>query len=517
METNNDSFFLLQYAISVAIALTLSVIPPVANNVFHGRSNDVIFTVVVMWQPNIGSTTKRTFNRVIGTAMGAVWSYFLLAVTYGVTGTSWSDSPQKWIVSGFLASFWAFVCTINASRYKAYAYMWFVAGFTVPLVCLTLLRAPSPPWTAAGERISNVLIGISINWLVSMIIFPISAYRMAKENYASSCSAIGTLLYSLPDLFEPVSTDSSLGVRDEPYVSAMRALEKTFGTKALYHPFQDKEFATSIFLSNRCRCLLADVSTFIGPAEDENLLFRTPRRIPKGRIALAITASNFLLDFVVQILAIKLDFFPSEPWKLPATLYNAMLRAISAFAISLDQLDIAVHQGGRTMESSVQSLSEADETVADFIKISYRMLHDFYQLPPEADNPCLKNAELLLVYVFISMFQQIKSVFYAASKAFMFDCSKAECLAEDVAYAEDCLTQLDHGAETLIGMMMELSTSHSSNLESNLCRSSTIGLSVEGTDPIVSRSHGSRPDTAHGVETLRKAQEWLRRLRHRPI
>ena len=499
----------------MAIALTLSVIPPVANNVFHGRSNDVIFTVVVMWQPNIGSTTKRTFNRVIGTVMGAIWSYFLLAVTYGVTGTSWSDSPQKWIVSGFLASIWAFLCTINGSRYPAYAYMWFVAGFTVPLVCQTLLRAPSPPWTDAAERLLNVIIGISINWLVSMFIFPISAYRMAKENYASNCSAMGTLLYSLPDLFEPVSTtDSSQGVSDEPYVSTMRALENTFGAKAVFHPFQNQEFATSISQSNRCRCLLADVSAFIGPAEDENLLFRTPHRIPKGRIALAIDASNFLLDFVVQILAIKLDFFPSEAWKLPSRLYYALLRAISAFAVSLDQLDIVVHKGGQNIESAIQSLSDAEKAAADFIKISYQMLYDFHHLPPEADNPCLKNAELLLVYVTISMFQQIKSVFYAASKAFMLSHPTAESLAEDSVYAEDCLSQLDHGAETLIGMMMELSTSHSSNIELNLRRSSTLALSDEGLNN--SQLRGYRQDTAYDAQTLHKALEWLRRLRHRP-
>lgn len=506
----------------MAIALTLSVIPAVSDNVFHGRGADVIFTVVVMWQPNIGSTTTRAFNRTLGTAMGAVWSYLLLAITYGVTGTTWSDSAQKWIVSGFLASFWAFFCTINGTRYTAYAYMWFVAGFTVPLVCQTLLREPSPPWAAVGERLLNVIIGIFINWLISMIVFPISAYRMAKENYASSCSAIGTLLYSLPGLFESIPDGSKDNACEMTYFSAMRALEKTFGTKALYHPFKNKDFAASMSLTNRCRRLLADVSALIGPAEQESLLFRVPHRIPKGRITPSIDASHLLIDFIVQILALKLDFYPGEPWKLPEKLYDALIHTFHELASSLDQLDAAAHKGGNTIEIAIQRLFDAEKSVEDLIKLSYQMLEDLDHLPPD-EQQILSNAEILLVYISISMFQQIKSVIYASSRAFMFTHATATSQAEDAANAEDFLSQLDHGAETLIGMLMELSISHTAQVvtDPDLRKQDNdfnFGMQPESTQLIAKRAASDpvwNKNDASGA--LQKAKEYLRRLQHKSV
>ena len=517
-------FYVLQYAISVAIALTLSVIPAVSDNVFHGRGTDVIFTVVVMWQPNIGSTTMRAINRAVGTAMGAVWSYILLAITYGVTGTTWSDSAQKWIVSGFLASLWAFFCTLNGSRYTAYAYMWFVAGFTVPLVCQTLLREPTPPWSAVGERLLNVIIGIFINWLVSMIVFPISAYRMAKENYASSCSAVGTLLYSLPGLFEPIPEGSKDAAREMTYFSAMRALEKTFGTKALYHPFKNKDFAASISLTNKCRRLLADVSALIGPAEQEYLLFRLPHGIPKGRIIPSIDASQLLIDFIVQIIALKLDFFPGEPWKLPEKLHNALLHTFRELASSLGHLDVAVHKGGKTIDIAIQRLADAEKSVEDLIKLAYQMLDDLDHIPKgekQSIGP-LNNAEILLVYVSISMFQQIKSVIYASSRAFMFRHQTAMSQAEDAAKAEDFLSQLDHGAETLIGMLMELSISHTAHVVTD----SDLGKPTDVSNLETQLQKGTQLDRAasspasngnDASETIRKAKEWLKRLQHKSV
>ena len=70
------------------------------------------------------------------------------------------------------------------------------------LVTLSLLREPTPPWSDAIERLLNVIYGIVLSWLVAVILFPISAWRMVTDNYANSCSAIQDAVMALVDLFE---------------------------------------------------------------------------------------------------------------------------------------------------------------------------------------------------------------------------------------------------------------------------------------------------------------------------
>lgn len=212
----------IQYFVTISIALTLSVIPAVNSKVFNDRGTDVVFTVVVMWQPNIGSLNSRAFNRALGTAMAAIWSYVLLSITYVATGTTWTDSAQKWIVSGFLGAIWGSFCMLNGARFRTYSYMWFVAAFTVALVTLSLLREPTPPWADAGERLLNVIYGIVLSWLVAVILFPISAWRMVTDNYANSCLALQDAVTALVDLFE--STESPSGVKNEIIMTPLDTL-----------------------------------------------------------------------------------------------------------------------------------------------------------------------------------------------------------------------------------------------------------------------------------------------------
>ena len=245
----------LQYVVTISIALILTVIPAVNREVFNDRGNDVLFTVVVMWQPNIGSINSRAFNRALGTFMAAIWSYLLLGITYGATGTTWSDSPQKWIVSGFLGAIWGSFCMLNAARYRTYSYMWFVAGFTVALVTLSLLRLPTPPWADAAERLLNVIYGIVISWLVAVILFPISAWRMVTDNYANSCSAMRDAVLALADLFE--STDSPHGAENEIIIAPKDTLyQNEVGISAMYRPFEQRNLARAMSLSNRWVLLL---------------------------------------------------------------------------------------------------------------------------------------------------------------------------------------------------------------------------------------------------------------------
>ncbi len=57
--------FGIQYGVPVAISLILASIPVVAEKAFIDRPFDVIITVIVVWVPNIGTTTTRGVQRVL--------------------------------------------------------------------------------------------------------------------------------------------------------------------------------------------------------------------------------------------------------------------------------------------------------------------------------------------------------------------------------------------------------------------------------------------------------------------
>jgi len=143
----------------------------------------------------------------MGTALAAVYSYFMLGITYGINDASWANTPQQWIVYGGLTSIWAAFCIANIARYPAWAYLWIVGGFTVPLVTFEPMALQTAPWSAVGFRLVNVMCGVVIVWFVSVVVFPLSAFRIAKANYAATVGSMATFVKLLP---EQVSTGTTL-------------------------------------------------------------------------------------------------------------------------------------------------------------------------------------------------------------------------------------------------------------------------------------------------------------------
>lgn len=448
----------LQYFVTVLIAVILNTIPAVQSKVFNNRGADVVFTVVVMWQPNIGSLTSRAFNRAVGTGMAAVWSYVLLGITYGVTGLTWDSSPQKWIVSGFLGALWGAFCILNAARYKLYSYMWFVAGFTVALVCLSIMREPTPPWKAAGERLLNVIYGIFISWAVALIVFPISAWRVVRDNYSRSCSALGAAVASLPDIFESVEDVSEMEhMKERILVTPLNKLENTHGIGALYEPLNNPKLANALHLTNRARRLVSNITPFIGLAEKEVFYFRRPKRIPKGRIDISAHTSNLLIDYVIQILALKAEFFPRSDWKVNKPFYQALRKSFSSLAQTLQYLDVSIHKQGKRIDMVISSLQESATHVEHFATVAKTILDTFQKLSEKKQDKRapLQNAEILIVYLSFSMYLQTKCIILAASKAFMFTHPEAMAMVEKYMGAEDFLSLAHRGPENIISELME--------------------------------------------------------------
>lgn len=478
----------LQYFVTVSIALTLSVIPTVNSEVFNNRGTDVVFTVVVMWQPNIGSMNSRAFNRALGTAMAAIWSYLLLGITYGATGTTWSNSPQKWIVSGFLGAIWGSFCMLNGARFRTYSYMWFVAAFTVALVTLSLLREPTPPWRDAAERLLNVIYGIVISWLVAVILFPISAWRMVTDNYANSCTALQDAVLALVDLFE--STESPSGVKNEIIMTPLDTLcvvltdvrpacpmlphrpsdclfgfvcryLNEIGISAMYRPFEQPQLARAMRLSNRARRITAATAAFIGPAENESMLFRRPRMIPKGHLTNSIYASNILIDYIIQVLSLKMEFFPQASWKVNHDMYMAISSSFRGIAKVLGLMDGVIHQhsgGNKAIDDIVDALDQASLRIERLTILSKETLESFSELSTGVQDmrAPLQNAEILVVYLSLSMLLQSRGLLLAASKSFLFGDPEAQKRMEDAISRLDFMTETKQGPDAVVMHLLEL-------------------------------------------------------------
>lgn len=477
----------LQYFVTVLIAVILNTIPAVQSKVFNNRGADVVFTVVVMWQPNIGSLTSRAFNRAVGTGMAAVWSYVLLGITYGVTGKTWDSSPQKWIVSGFLGALWGAFCVLNAARYKLYSYMWFVAGFTVALVCLSLMREPTPPWGAAGERLLNVIYGIVISWAVAIVLFPISAWRVVRDNYSRSCNALSAAVASLPDLFEPVDDLSDIEhmKKERLFATPLNKLENIHGIGALYEPLSNPKLAKSLHLTNKARRLVGNIAPFIGLAEKEVFYFRRPKRIPKGRIDVSAHTSNLFIDYLIQILSLKMEFFPHGDWKVTRPFSQALGEVFTSLAKTLEYLDISIHKQGKGIDNVISSMEESLGQVENLSTVAKTILDSFQKLSEKKQDgrAPLQNAEILIVYLSFSMYLQTKCIVLAASKAFMFTNPEAMALVEKHVGAEDFLSLSHHGPENIISELMEGSM----------------------LSPFMSQGMGSCDDVSHQSNVLRKS------------
>ena len=188
-----------QYAVALGIATALTVVPVIWQKGFHNRPMDVCVTVVVVWQPNIGTVHGRALNRIFGTFLAAIWSYVLLSLSFAASGATWDNTPGKLIVAGFLAAIWAGFCTANMLRYPEKQYGWLVAGVTVPIVTLSLLRGgPSPPWAEVAWRLVNVCMGVVIVGIVAFTVFPLSARTVVNANFSAALTSMAELLRQLP-------------------------------------------------------------------------------------------------------------------------------------------------------------------------------------------------------------------------------------------------------------------------------------------------------------------------------
>jgi hypothetical protein len=422
--------FGVQYGVALGIAVALCVVPVIYNKGFHQRPTDVALTVVVTWSCNIGSAHNRALNRIVGTFMGAVWSYLVLALAFAATGGNWdNNNPGKFIIAGFWASFWAGFCIANMLRYPAKAYAWIVAGLTVPFVTLTLMRTgTSPPWEIVGWRVINVLIGVAIVWLVSLLVLPLSARTVVNSNFSAALHSMAELLRQLPVHLtaaadNPNSTD---GVGVSALSTAGSVSPQAFLTPIIA--------GAPIQLSLRVQRALADVSAAIPVLESEYLPHHRLRRVPKGATGAAVHAAQLMLDFLNITFAIKMEKSHLGPWQIPVLQHTHLTSVAASVAEALDSLRDAILGDIKSIETTLKCLDDVEiglekqieETLAIAVADN-NSTADGGSVASEvatAEEAIKKPSQqlrlevLMLLYMGISVSQQLKILCSATARAF---------------------------------------------------------------------------------------------------
>eukprot|EP00889_Picochlorum_renovo_P008251 jgi/Picre1/35281/NNA_002743.t1 len=172
---------------------------------------------------------------------------------------------------------------------------------------------------------------------------------------------------------------------------------------------------------------------FIGLAEKEGFYFRRPKRIPKGRIGLSAHTSNLFIDYLIQILSLKTEFFPHSDWKVTEPFHQALRESFKSLARTLGYLDVSIHKQGKGIDAVISSLQESATQVENLSTVAKTTSSTTFQKLSEKkqdERAPLQNAEILIVYLSFSMYLQTKCVILAASKAFMFTHPEAMALVE---------------------------------------------------------------------------------------
>jgi uncharacterized membrane protein YccC len=144
----------------------------------------VVLTAVIVTQTSVGQTLKATIDYFIGTLGGAVYAGAVAALV---------PHEGEFALLGVLALAVAplvFLATINSS-FK-------VAPFTAVIVVLAPTISHSTPIESAYFRLIEVALGATTGLLVSLIVFPTRAHKLAIE---SAARMLDLLAQALVDMF----------------------------------------------------------------------------------------------------------------------------------------------------------------------------------------------------------------------------------------------------------------------------------------------------------------------------
>jgi uncharacterized membrane protein YccC len=161
---------IVRHAARMAFALAAA---GVLGQVLHlSRSHWMTVTVVIVLQPDLGSTVRRALDRVAGTVLGAISAALVAPLVH-----------RPFILGALLFPLSALAVSLRPINYALYSAF-------VTLVFLLISEAFSGDWHLAAVRIGNTLLGGTLALLFAFLFWPTREAERVSAQIAALLSAL---------------------------------------------------------------------------------------------------------------------------------------------------------------------------------------------------------------------------------------------------------------------------------------------------------------------------------------
>lgn len=139
-----------------------------------------LVTVYLMAQPMVGAILSKSAYRLVGTACGAVFAMVCIGL--------FAQSGPLFILA---MAIWIAACTYGATLSRNFAtYGFGLAAYSALLIGFGSVDAPEQAWSMAGDRLSEVGLGIICTALIHVVIFPHYARDALNGSIHTTFSAL---------------------------------------------------------------------------------------------------------------------------------------------------------------------------------------------------------------------------------------------------------------------------------------------------------------------------------------
>lgn len=182
-----------------------------------------MMTVAIVMQFRSGMVFAKSYYRFLGTAVGILVSFFLVALF-----------AQERVLFLVYMGIWIGLCTAGSMVFRNYqSYAFVLAGYTLCIVGLPAAISPALTFNIGVTRISEILIGLICATLVSDLVFPqrmwnvmLASVRRRFKDFSDlvrttaleptmTTSSESTLLRFIGDIFSLESLHASSGLEND--------------------------------------------------------------------------------------------------------------------------------------------------------------------------------------------------------------------------------------------------------------------------------------------------------------
>ncbi|MCD6047292.1 MAG: fusaric acid resistance protein [Gammaproteobacteria bacterium] len=179
--------FPIQFAgIKIGVKLTLTILLMIfINRLFRlsDSTQEIITCMVLIIQPNIGRSDRKSLLRFAGVAVGGIISFIALFIL--------AYAPHFSLLL-FLMFAGIFATAYVGLSGERYGYAGFQAGMMLPLILLVELHPPTS-LTLAFQRFFGVLLGAVIVSVIQRFLWPVHPWQQLKQVFANELKRVQAL------------------------------------------------------------------------------------------------------------------------------------------------------------------------------------------------------------------------------------------------------------------------------------------------------------------------------------